>query len=42
LAGRQSVRAPVVQDQKIALGERAEEAREAAVTVGEFEVGEEA
>ena len=41
LAGGEPLRAPVVEDQQIGLGEYAEEAREAAIAVRQLEVGEE-
>src|ERR1700743_1976901 len=40
LVGGEPVRTPVVEDQEIGLDQRTEQAREAAVTVGEFELGE--
>jgi hypothetical protein len=42
LAGGQAFGSPVVQDQQVGLHELSEEAREPPVTMGEFEVGEEA
>ena len=41
LAGGEPLRAPVVEDQQIGLGEYAEEAREAAIAVRQLEVDEE-
>ena len=40
LVGGEPVRAPVVEDQQIGLDQGAEQAREATVTVGEFQIGE--
>ena len=42
LVGREPVWAPVIEDQQIGLGKRAEQTREAAVSVGQFEIGKEA
>ena len=42
LVGDEAVRAPVVEDQQIGLGQRAEQTREAAVAVGELQIGEQA
>ena len=42
LVGREPVWAPVIKDQQIGLGKRAEQTREAAVSVGQFEIGKEA
>ena len=42
LVGREPIWAPVIEDQQIGLGERAEQAREAAVSVRQFEIGKEA
>ena len=42
LAGRQSIRTPVIEDEQIGLGERAEQTLEAADTVCEIEIGEQA
>ena len=38
----ETIRPPVVEDQQVGLGEHAEQACEAAVTVRQFEVGEQA
>ena len=40
LVGGEPVRAPVVEDQQIGLDQGAEQAGEATVTVGKFEIGE--
>ena len=40
LVGGEPVRSPVVEDQQIGLDQRAEQAREATVTMGELEIGE--
>jgi len=40
LVGREPIRSPVIEDQQIGPGEGAEQACEAAVTVRQFEVGE--
>ena len=40
LVGGEPVRAPVVEDQQIGLDQRAEQPREAAVAVGQFQIGE--
>ena len=42
LVGREPVWAPVIKDQQIGLGKRAEQTREATVSVGQFEIGKEA
>ena len=42
LVGREPVWAPVIEDQQIGLGKRAEQTREAAVSVSQFEIGKEA
>ena len=39
-SGGEAIRPPVIEDQQIAFGQRAEQAREAAVAVGQVEVGE--
>ena len=40
LVGGEPVRSPVVENQQIGLDQRTEQAREATVTVGEFQIGE--
>jgi hypothetical protein len=40
LAGGEPVRSPVVEDQQIGFDQRTKQAREATVTVGEFQIGE--
>ncbi len=41
LAGAEPIRSPIIEDQQIAFGERAEEPWEAAIAVSQFEIGEE-
>lgn len=41
LAGAEPIRSPIIEDQQIAFGQRAEEPRKAAIAMSQFEIGEE-